>query len=158
MSARRFPWSLHTLLENCPSVGCLMDLCDENYRHLSRLAPGLSRMRGRWASRTLHGLDLHLEVLEQTPYTTMVHLTYYFPHHEGPLPDPDATLRVYHDSRQVEVVGLRQQALPLNRRPGHPTLEQKWKINLFLAKWLIFCLQQGHHFTAETAESAPAAC
>jgi len=130
-------------------VGCLMDLCDENYRHLMRLAPGVRRMRGRSASRVEKGMDLHMEVLEQTPYTTLVHLTYYFPHAEGELPDPDARLRIYHDSRQVEVLDLRQQACKLGGSGKPPGLEQKWKVNIFLAKWLAFCLQQGHYFAPQ---------
>lgn len=123
-----------------------MDLCDENYRHLVRLAPDLRTLAGRFRSRVLGGMDLHLEILEQTPYTTCIHLTYYFEQQDRAHPDPDATLRVYHDSRQVEVLDLRQQALPLSRVGDAAALIQKWRINLFLSKWLAYCVQQGHQF------------
>jgi hypothetical protein len=129
-----------------PTVGWLMDLCDENYRLLLRLAPSLRNLQGSHSSTMAGSLDLHLEIQEQTPYTTLVHLTYLFSRTAECTPDPDALLRVYHDSCQVEVIDLKQHALPLNSGVVLPTLEQKWRINLFLSKWLGYCVQQGHVF------------
>ena len=147
MRAVDYPWNIKVLLAGCPSVGCLMDLCDENYRYLTKMAPGLKFLQGRLLSPMRNGMDLYLEVLEQTPYTTLIRLTYYFPHQDGRYSDPDAIMRVYHDSRQVEVLDLRQQALPLKQGKEPPTLEQKWKANLFLSKWLAYCTLQGHRFS-----------
>ena len=123
-----------------------MDLCDENYHQLIRIAPTLRMLSGYHISRLEDCMDLHLEIQEQTPYTTLVHLTYFFPYQKEQHPDPDALLRVYHDSRQVEVMNLKQKALPLNGGKEIPTLAQKWRINLFLSKWLNYCAEQGHHF------------
>ena len=141
-----YPWSLRSLLQGRPTLGELMALCEENYRVLARLIPEMSDLAGYLRSELSQGMDLHLEILEQTPYTTLLHLTYYFHHDKGAIPDPDATLRAYHDASQVEVLDLRQTALPLVRGPHYPTLEQKWKANLFLSKWLVFSLAQGHLF------------
>ncbi|MES9869796.1 MAG: DUF1249 domain-containing protein [Sedimenticola sp.] len=152
MRAPYYPWSLRSLVSGRPTVGWLMDLCDENYLLMLKLAPSLRSMEGAYLSRLEGSMDLYLEVLEQTPYTSLVHLTYYFAHEAGQRPDPDATLRVYYDSSQVEVLDLRQRALPLERGIDSPSLEQKWKANLFLSKWLSFCLQQGHSFGARQAE------
>jgi len=151
MRAPLYPWNLRPLYASCPSLGCLMDLCEENYRALLRLAPQLREMNGYLRSELPKGMDLHLEVLEQTPYTTLLHLTYYFSQDTGLEPDPDTTLRAYHDAAQVEVQDLRQTALPLVRGPHYPTLEQKWKANLFLSKWLAFCVTQGHRFALHRA-------
>jgi uncharacterized protein YqiB (DUF1249 family) len=142
-----YPWPLRALVSGKPSVGRLMELCEENYHHLLRLAPELRIMEGVFLSRLEGAMDLSLEIQEQTPYTTLVHLTYFFAHETGQLPDPDAMLRVYHDSGQAEILELRQKALPLNRGVEHPTLDQKWKANLFLSKWLCYCAQQGHRFS-----------
>ena len=149
MRAPCYPWSLRSLLTGRPSMGALLDLSEDNYRLLMRLVPDLPRLEGRLISSRGQGMDLHLEVQEQTPYTSLIHLTYYFPHAEGQAPDPDARLRVYHDSRQVDVLDLSQSALPLQRWGGHPTLEQRWKINLFLSKWLAYCTLQGHVFSGD---------
>jgi len=145
-----YPWYIQCTAAGQPSVGWLMDLCDENYRTLIRLVPDLRGLRGCFLSRRSGCQDLYLEVLEQTPYTSLVHLTHLF---SGPVEsdqdsqsDPDVVIRVYHDSAQAEVVRLRQTALPLDRPPYQPTLQQKWKVNLFLSRWLAYTLGEGHRF------------
>jgi uncharacterized protein YqiB (DUF1249 family) len=98
-------------------------------------------------------MDLYLEIQEQAPYTTQVRLTHLFadPGADAPRPDPDVCLRVYHDARQVEVLDLSQSVLPLRRIYAHPALADKWRANLFLSKWLAFCVRQGHCFGARSA-------
>jgi uncharacterized protein YqiB (DUF1249 family) len=147
------PWTgtLLKLLRGEPTVGSLMALCEDNYRLLLRMAPDLAEMRGRFASCLADHTDLYLEVLEQARYTSLIHLTYYFQHAQGQEPDPDVTLRVYHDARQVEVLDLRQHVLPMERLYDVPALLNKWKANLFVSKWLSFCNFQGHYFSADEA-------
>ncbi|MGD8307949.1 MAG: DUF1249 domain-containing protein [Chromatiales bacterium] len=144
-----YPWSLRSILAARPTVGALMELCEENYRQLIRLAPSVGHMKGHYDSRVAGHVDLHMEVIEQTPYTSLIHLTYYFDQREGRDPDPDATLRMYHDAAQAEVLDLEQQVLPIRGAPGLGTLDQKWKANLFLSKWLSYCIAQGHKFRQE---------
>lgn len=148
-----YPWNLKVLLSGKPTVGWLMDLCEENYTYLARLAPEMRHMQGQYLSRLDGATDLYLEVLEQTPYTSLLHLTYYFGPETGQTPDPDATIRVYHDSRQAEVLHLQQHVLPLNQGVIRPTLEQKWRISLFLSKWLAYSVRQGHCFLPQHAVS-----
>ncbi|WP_456377493.1 DUF1249 domain-containing protein [Thiolapillus sp.] len=145
-----YPWISRAdrLLDYLPTVGKLLDLCEENYHLLLALAPQLQDMRGLHASCRPGHMDLFLEIQEQTPYTTVVHLTYYFAHEEGQRADPDALLRVYHDARQIDVVNLRQKALPIAASYQHPSLLNKWRINVFLSKWLSFCSTQKHQFFA----------
>ncbi len=145
----QYPWISHTdrLLDSQPTVGRLLDLCEENYQLLLQLAPALREMQGSLASCQDKHMDLFLEIMEQTPYTTVVHLTYYFSHAKGQQADPDALLRVYHDAQQIEVVSLRQNALPVVPNYHYPSLRNKWKINVFLWKWLSFCCQQKHRFS-----------
>jgi uncharacterized protein YqiB (DUF1249 family) len=147
----QYPWisQVERLLHQSPTVGDLLDLCEENYAILLRLAPGLRTLRGKSASCRPGQMDLYLDVLEQTPYTTMAHITYYFSHTTGQGADPDAVLRIYHDARQIEVVRLRQQILPVQSSYQHPSLFNKWKMNVFLSKWLAFCLAQGHRFDSQ---------
>ncbi|MCU7797974.1 MAG: DUF1249 domain-containing protein [Candidatus Thiodiazotropha sp. (ex Semelilucina semeliformis)] len=147
MKKTYYPWSLRYLSLSPPTMGMVQAQSEENYQHLLRLAPDLSLMEGKHLSSLGRGIDLHLEIYEQTPYTSLIHLTYFFPHAVGHYPDPDASLRVYHDFQQVDVMDMRQSALPLQRWGGHPTLEQRWKINLFLSKWLNYCNTQGHRFS-----------
>ena len=146
MRAPWYPWSLRHQLGEQPTVGWLMDLCDENYCHLIKLAPDLCRLKGQYLSQVNDDMDLHMDVLEQTPYTTLLHLTYYFNCVESKQPNPDANLRIYHDAKQVELVGLQKPAFSLDQEMHCGALRQKWKANLFLSKWLAYCVQKGHCF------------
>lgn len=143
-----FPWSGASFISGRPDVGALMSLCEENFILLRRLAPGLRHYTGRLASRRSGGVDLHLAIGAQARYTTELRLTHYFSVSGGAdgHPEPDARLRVYHDAQQVEVLDLRQSVLPLRTDYQDPALSDKWQVNLFLAKWLLFCLRQGHRF------------
>lgn len=147
----RYPWSPYPLAPERPSVGDLMHLCEENYLRLMRLAPGLTNLRGELESRGRDEMGLHLEIIEQTPYTSLLRLTYLFSHpddreHRILFADPDALLRAYHDARQVEVLDLRQTALPLHNHYRSPALDAKWRANFFLGKWLAYCVLTGHLF------------
>ncbi|QGU32953.1 DUF1249 domain-containing protein [Thermochromatium tepidum] len=137
------------LIMGHPDIGALMSLCEENFVLLRRLAPGLNTYpNGQYLSRRPGVVDLHLGIEQQARYTTLVHLTHRFTDAETREThfDPDARLRVYYDARQVEVLELRQSILPLRTRYAHPALADKWRANLFLSKWLMFCLRQGHGF------------
>lgn len=158
MQASRYPWNTAFIRSGRPTVGNLMELCEENYRALMRLVPELRELRGEACSVVDRDQDLFLEVLKQAPYTILLRLTYYFPHQDGKVhrtldPDPDTLLRAYHDAGQVEVLDLRQTTLPAHTHYPYPTLEAKWKVNLFLSKWLAFCLARGYWFS--TAPEAP---
>lgn len=158
MQARLYPWNDLCVLSGRPTVGALMSLCEENYHTTLRLVPALKNLRGELRSVREGGLDLHLEIIEQAPYTTLLRLTYFFPYNDGkvhhiPVADPDVLLRAYHDAEQIEVLDLRQTILPIHGHYQYPALEAKWRANLFLSKWLGFCLRQGHGFRSEGAST-----
>lgn len=134
------------------NVGGLMALCEENYVALMRLAPSLTQLSGCLSSRPEHRTELFLTVLEQSRYTTTLRLTHAFVGSAGGTQqwsEPDATLRTYHDAEQVEVLNLRQTVLPILSHYDTPALAAKWRANLFVSKWLRYCIGEGHHFTAD---------
>jgi len=138
------------LLAAKPTVGGLMALCEENYDALMRLAPGLDSLEGRLLSRCGDQPELLVTIIDQAPYTTTLHLTHRFNDVPSAAGDggfePNALLRAYHDAGQVEVLDLRQTALPLYGTYHAPALTAKWKANLFLSKWLGWCVREGHRF------------
>ncbi len=142
-----------SLLDARPSIGRLIELGEENYAMLAKLAPRVASFDGRLVSRIEHGLDLHLEVVEQTPYTTLVRLTYYFGHDGDHRPDPNIELRIYHDARQAEVLRIRERDGSAIALGETSSLTRKWRVGVFLAKWLTYCLQQGHRFRPQHAVS-----
>jgi uncharacterized protein len=144
-----YPGNLRALLAGRPTLGNLLDLCGENYDLLRKLAPDLPALRNRHRSRLGGQVDLFLEVREQTPYSSLLQLTYRFGG-GGDEADPAAVLRAYHDARQLEVLALRQQVLPLEQGPDLATLERKWRANLFISKWLGYCWWQRHAFSAHS--------
>lgn len=149
---------LHKLIERPPRVGDLMTLCEDNYRTLLNLVPQLRRLQGSHCSSSPDHQDLHLTIVEQTPYTTLLRLTYHFTLDDGRTSDPDALLRVYHDAQQVEVEDLRQHALPTRRVYEAPGLINKWRLNLFVSRWLMFCVRQGHLFVDEVSALRAPVC
>jgi uncharacterized protein YqiB (DUF1249 family) len=159
---RRYPWLTSLVTTGRPSVGALMALCEENYAKLLQLAPRLRELRGEARSECRDGMDLHLEIIEQARYTSLLRLTHFFPHdddqvHRVPQADPDTLLRAYHDARQVEVLDLRQTALPLHNHYQSPALEAKWRANFFLSKWLGYCVLMEHEFPNTHCGAASAA-
>ncbi len=146
-----YPWLDPDILSGRPNVGAMLDLCEENYACLLRLIPGLRRLRvGEQAWIEKNAL-LYVLVQEQTPYTTTIRLTYLFASSDSarssPMgADPDARIRLYHDARQIEVLGLEQNALPIRAGYQAPSLLIKWRLNLFLSKWLGYCWRQGYCF------------
>jgi hypothetical protein len=132
-----------------PTAGALGSLCEENYRLLRQLAPGLDKMQGRFLSQLPHHPPLMIDIMHEGPFTTRVRLTHLFRVIEdGPLhPDPDVTMKLYSDTGQVEVLEIKnQQRLPLQGLYSTPGLQQKWQANLFLGNWLTYCYKKGYIF------------
>ena len=143
--------NIRALIEARPTLGNLLDLCDENYRLLLRIAPTLPQLRGHHLSSVAGQLDLHLEVEAQTPYTSLIRLTYRLPGEGDAVVDPAALLRVYHDARLLELLEFRQSSPQFDFCCNVSTLQHKWRVNLFLAKWLAYSYRLGHRFECQAA-------
>jgi uncharacterized protein YqiB (DUF1249 family) len=61
-------------------------------------------------------------------------------------------VRIYHDAHLAEALewasapGGGGKARPLNQRE----LDQRWSRNVMLNKWLEYCVERGHRFSAAT--------
>lgn len=129
----------------------LMTIYESNYLKLDRLIGALSPDESEWISRVSGDCDLHLEYVRHEPYTTTLKLTYWFEDGEGQsLPDPDLTIRIYHDARLVEAVGARdshRHHLLRRLAEAHSAeLDRRWRLNIMLNKWLDYLLEMGHGF------------
>ena len=136
----------HGKINQAPAVrsfAALMDLYEYNYLRLKKIAPDLA-VADKMVSTVPDHHDLYLNVSERCKYTTMVNLTYRFGERDAYQFEPDLHLKVYHDARLVEVLNLNSRShgfLDINE-----TIDQKWRMNRFLYKWLGYCLYQGHYF------------
>jgi hypothetical protein len=130
----------------------LMTIYESNFIKLKRLVSGLDDIAGEARiSRTPRDCDLYLEPLGREPYTTTFKLTYWFDQSAvEPVPDPDLTVRVYHDARLVEALAVRQVHRHFKLRElelAHAReLGRRWRNNIMLNKWLDYLLDMGHAF------------
>ena len=135
------------------SFSGLMDLYEQNYIRLRKIAPDLCLADNMISSVDGHH-DLFLFVHERYKYTTMLSMTYRFGKPGRYLYEPDLHLKMYHDAKVVEVQHLnsRSQGLIV----VDDLLIKKWAINRYLFKWLGYCLYQRHFFQPITRLKARA--
>ena len=134
------------------SFAGLMTLYESNHARLRQLLGNLRRLPDDAVSTSARDLDLYLTVEERSPYTTALHMTYWFEDRLARNPDPDLRLRIYHDARLAEAVSCadapRHEALRRVWQPAASAMEQRWTLNMLLNKWLEFCLDNRHRFPA----------
>ncbi|MCS2609200.1 DUF1249 domain-containing protein [Halomonas dongshanensis] len=126
--------------------------CSANYLRLLRLIGDMEAGQARdiaLSANTHHFGDLHLEVLETAPYTTMVQVS-----QTGPLDDfmagPRMRVHLYHDVRMAEVTDF-QRERHFNGRYRYPNArmhqpDEKLQLNRFLGEWLAHALAHGHSY------------
>lgn len=131
----------------------VMEMYEANYIRIRKLCGAKESMPAVAVSQISMGMDLYLQVLEQTKYTTTIALTYYFADPEyGFLAYPDLKIRIYFDALQAEVMSLSCRWQSPNfttfKHEMGQSLVKHWRMNRFLYKWLSFCDRQGHSFQA----------
>ncbi len=131
----------------------LMDLYEHNHMRFRKLAGQLGELGSSSVSRVDGCLDLHMEVLERSQFTSTVCLTYRFTDRGEFASEPNLVCRIYHDAEMVEVLaGHLQHGRQRHDNLPRESARSKWKMNRFLYKWLGFCLHVGHQFSAPAAE------
>lgn len=129
----------------------LMTLYESNYIRLRALVGNPVALEGRHVSSVAGDCDLHLDVIERTPYTTLLRLTHLFDDAENIAAEPDLEVRVYHDARLAEASRCgrwRHPRLADLRTRVPSVLGVRWQRNVLLNKWLDYCHDRGHRFPA----------
>jgi uncharacterized protein YqiB (DUF1249 family) len=128
---------------NARSFAGLMELYEQNYMRLRSIAPDL-KVADEMISTVPGHQDLFMSITRRCRYTTMLRMTYQFEEEGKLLFEPDLHLKVYHDARVIEV----QQFISRSHGPMYiaELIDQKWRMNRFLFKWLGYCLHQDHYF------------
>lgn len=134
------------------SFVALMSLYESNYIRFGWLVGELPTLGGSYRSAVVGDCDLILSVVERSPYTTTLNLTYVLP--QGPVSRayPDLCVRLYHDARLAEAQGWTEGAgtAPARAARGREMereLHQRWARNVMLNKWLEYCVERGHRFS-----------
>lgn len=112
---------------------CLQMLCEENYAKLLRLIPKVAQ--GNFNSATIHS-----NVLATGPFTYTVYL--HQANTDKSSPTTRFKCRIYLDTKSVEVIHLKEHLMPKQPQNVSPkeVLNNKWAVNYFFEKWLIFLL------------------
>jgi uncharacterized protein YqiB (DUF1249 family) len=135
-------------LISTPSLGRLQDVQEEIYRQLHLLMPDHMAYHDHLVSRVAGSPTLRLEVLERHNYTTFIRLTYEFADGERPSYAPDAHIRFYHDAHMAEATSFNlDQGCTRTAHPSYPSrqlMQQAWRRNRALDRWLDYLLKQGH--------------
>ena len=126
----------------------LMSLYESNFLRLRHLIPELERIDGCFRSRVAGDCDLHLEILEKSPYTVTLSLTYFFDMEKERIADPDMKIRAYLDGQLAEAMSFsgehKHAELRRLRREHRHELDKRWRRNIVLNKWLEYLTDQGH--------------
>lgn len=147
-------------------LALLLDLYERNYRLIEQLIPELELPFQEAVSRSASDLPLHLTVRERDRYTVTFKLTYEFVDSEGVRRQPDIWVRVYRDAAVAEALECSHRPPWQAEEDGDPKawrfLNEQWRRNLMLGKWLEYLLSHGHGFTLtarprRAAAGAPAA-
>ncbi len=133
--------------------GDLMELYEQNYVLLRLLIPDLKSAELQTRISTVEGcLPLYMQLIEKTPYTSTLRMTYRFVEardKDGVARaeiEPNLMLRVYHDARTAEVISghIHGQQHVERKTRG---LDSSWQLNRFLYKWLRYLRHRGHRLT-----------
>jgi uncharacterized protein len=129
----------------------LMTLYESNYVRLRQLVGELTTLADVAVSEPTADCALRLSVEERGRYTTTFTLTYLFDD-QGVSTAPDLLVRVYHDAKLVEAMssanGHRHPVLDALRTQLNSELDNRWRRNTMLNKWLEYCADRGHRFDA----------
>jgi uncharacterized protein YqiB (DUF1249 family) len=136
-----------TLVKPKSFIG-LMALYESNFIRLKHLIPELDRLDGYYKSRVAGDCDLHVEIIERSRYTITLSLSYFFFEDNVRIVEPDLQVRAYLDGQLAEAMhygkGHRHPALRRFSREHRQVLDQRWRQNILLNKWLDYLMEQGH--------------
>ncbi len=131
---------------------CLEQICESNYQKLLRLIPDLFTFKETAIGLAAHNTMLHLKVIEHTPYTMTVELSYCFNKNLEEFLEPAVNIRIYLDAQLAEVISdhARASVAQVFKDPGlsREIMNYKWRLNYFLQKWLDHCLKKDYQFVS----------
>jgi len=123
-----------------------LSLHERNFSRLTDLLPNLPHREGSFAI-AIAGLPLiRIEILDQNPYTTTIHIRQSMAAGQPWVCDLLMKVRLYHDARVAEVIAY-QGAYALQSFYPYPNPKmfqpyEKRRVNKFLAEWLHLCIKR----------------
>ena len=139
---------------------CLQNVCESNYQKIFSLIPNLRNIDDS-AQGYAHGKPaLHIQIIEQSPYTKTIQLSHFFEKEAGMILEPAVKIRLYFDVCIAEVlrdykrIEVADAISDIGR--SKEIMDYKWKLNYFLEKWLDHCIKTDYIFKLDQpTESVP---
>lgn len=132
---------MHYAVENS------LSLYERNFNKLMHLLPGLTRRRGLIALAVAGRSSIVIEILEQNPYTTTIHIHQDMAEGRPWITDLGMKVRICHDAQVAEVIAYQgvHSLRSFYTYPNPKMLQpyEKRRVNQFLGEWLGFCLIRG---------------
>ena len=139
------------LVKIAPGLGplsYLLNLYEENFVLLTKLLGSVRNYSGAHLSHVPNKPPLWLEIIEQQPYTSILRMSHSFTAARGIVLDPNAYVRVYHDTKQAETThcfaGAELKKLYSPAAPLRKVNEKRVQMTAFFNKWLHYLLDTGH--------------
>ncbi len=139
------------LVKIAPGLGplsYLLNLYEENFVLLTKLLGSVRNYSGAHLSHVPMKPPLWLEIIEQQPYTSILRITHSFNSARAIVLDPNAYVRVYHDTKQAETThcfrGAELKKLYSLEAPLPEVNEKRVQMTMFFNKWLHYLLETGH--------------
>lgn len=132
---------------------CLQNICETNYHKLFSLIPDLKGIDSSAQGFSDGKPMLHMRILEQSPYTKTIQLSYFFENDAEPFLEPAVKIRLYFDVRIAEVLRDYKRVEVSNAIDdislSTDIMDYKWRLNYFLEKWLDHCLKADYNFVSD---------
>jgi len=129
---------------------CAIEYCapfevyDDNYERLMVLLPTLQQVNLEQRLEFAECDGFCFELLEKTPYTSVVRLTADWSLCPSWMPVPEMTVRLYHDAEVAEVLSYQKHSrFDVEYDYPNPNMfnkREKRRLNEFLREWLSVCL------------------
>ncbi len=148
---------LNKLAPGLGPLSYLLSLYEENFDLVRRLLGPARNYSGAHLSHVPGKPPLWLEIIEQQPYTSILRITHSFNTAQANaldrlVLDPNAYVRIYHDTKQAETthcfVGAELKKLYSTHVPVSVVSEKRLQMTVFFNKWLRYLLETGHNPTS----------
>lgn len=123
-------------------------LCETNYRKLVSMLPDISFLEHVSLNSTDHSVSVAVDVMERTPYTTLIKLSSRYIACSDFSPETIMHVRIYHDANVAEVVNI-QGHRRIRSHYAYPNdsmylPDEKCQSNKLLSEILDFCLDNNY--------------
>lgn len=138
-----------------PNLPSLLAVCDANYGRLLKLLPDCDTEDLQYEFDVSTSLRYQITIVECCRYTTSIEMRQ-IPDNSPAYMQPSMLVRLYHDARMAEVLSFQHisQIKASYRYPNNQMLHrnEKEQMNIFLAEWLCFCLENHKKHTSISTE------